>query len=126
MSQVSLSSPTPPIKAKSSGKDILVSGTVHTFAPDNLDLFLADLQISLEFKNDSGEARMETEPGSGKAVRFRLFNFNNSIGTGTTQPIEIGHFQNRNLYLAFTVYAFDQQSLKIVHYTFFLGEARNV
>lgn len=123
MAIINTASPMTQVQMKSSEKEILASGTVHTFSQHDLEMTLADLQITFEFKNDSGGVRIEGEPASGKSIKIRLFNFNNSIGTGTTQPLEIGYYLHRKLYLAFTVYAFNEQSLKTVHYTFFLGES---
>ena len=65
---------------------------------------------------------MESGPQSSSVLSLNLFNFSNTIGSGTTAPIEIGAFAGRKLLLAFMVYALTPTSSKTVHYTFMLGD----
>jgi len=111
---------------KSSGKDIISTGSIHSFTSDNLEITLLGLTFIFEFLTDKeGKQRLEKESLSTKVLKLKIFNFNNPLGTGTTKPIEMGTINNRKLYLAFTVYALDKDSLKLFQYTFFMGENVN-
>lgn len=109
-----------PISIKSSDKDILTSGTVHTFGLNNLEIQLSDLKFIIEFVNDASGMRIENSAGN-KELRLQLFNFNNSLGSGITIPQKVGSYLNRELYFIFTTYAMNNNSAKLFHYTFFLG-----
>lgn len=112
-----------PVIFTSSGKDVIASGTVHTFGSENLEIVRGELKFIFEFKNDSGTPRLQGEALSTTTLKLMLYNFDNPLGAGTNNPIEVGTLQNRKLYITFTVYAFNPSSVKTVHFTFFLGES---
>jgi hypothetical protein len=112
-----------PLKIRTSGKDVLASGTVLTADSQNLEFQLAHLGVKLVFLTDSTTTRMEGKTDETGTLTLSLYNFNNSIGAGTTLPIDIGTFNGRKLWFAFMVYAMNSQSLKTVHYTFMLGDS---
>jgi hypothetical protein len=113
------------LKQRSAGKDIVASGSVHTFDNKNLEIDISGLCLVFEFKNDSGEQRLEREICGEKSLKLNVFNFSNSLGTGTTIPIPIGTINNRHLYLSFIVHSLSSESSKVITYTFFLGETVN-
>jgi len=110
------------VSIKSSGKDILVSGSVQTFGLDNLELTLSDLKFTIQFLDDTDKQRIESSQVLNKEMRIRLFNFSNPLGTGMTSPQKIGIYKNRELYFNFIVYALNKDSIKLFHYTFYLGD----
>jgi len=110
------------ISLKSENKKILASGTVHTFTPNHLEIDLLGMKIVMSFINDGDKQQIKRVGVSPKELRIEIYNFNNALGTGTTTPLEIGVHSERKLFLAFTVYAFNDKSLKLVHYTFFIEE----
>jgi hypothetical protein len=111
-----------PLQIRTSGKDVLASGTVLTADNRNLEFQLAHLGVVLLFLSDGTTTRMEAKSDATSTLTLTLYNFNNSIGAGTTSPIEIGTFNGRKLLLAFMVYALSEESSKTVHYTFMLGD----
>lgn len=111
-----------PLQIKTSGRDVVVAGTVITADNKNLEFQLAELRIVLTFEADGGEPRIGTATASGSTLSLDLFNFNNPLGSGTTLPIEIGTLAHRKLLLSFTIYALSPESIKTVHYTFMVGE----
>ena len=113
---------TAPLQIRTSGKDVLATGTVITADSKNLEFQLAHLRVVLAFVSDGTSTRMEAKSDEAATLTLNLFNFNNSIGSGTTSPIEIGTFTGRKLLLAFMVYALSDASSKTVHYTFMLGD----
>lgn len=107
---------------RTAGKEVVAAGTVITADNKNLEFQLAHLRIVFAFVSDGTTTRMEGTSGDSSTLTLTLFNFDNSIGSGTTSPIEIGTLNRRKLLLAFMVYALSDSSSKTVHYTFMLGD----
>ena len=115
----------PSVSVKSSGKDVIASGTVHTFAADNLEIKIAQFKFVFNFLNDNGDQRVLFRNNGETTLILDLYNFNNSIGSGTASPYRLGHLMERELWLGFMVYALSDASSKTVHYSFMLGDAIN-
>src|SRR5574340_1462975 len=111
-----------PLQIRTAGKDVLATGTVITADSSGLEFQLAHLRIVFVFVSDGTSTRMEAKSDETSTLNLTLFNFNNSIGSGTTSPVEIGTFSGRKLLLAFMVYALGDATSKTVHYTFMLGD----
>jgi hypothetical protein len=114
--------PFAPLKIQTSRRDVVASGTVITTNNENLEFQLAHLRVVFSFVTDAGQTRLGPSSASGSALNLTLYNFNNTIGSGTTSPIEIGTLNSRKLWLSFVVYAFSPESSKTVHYTFTVGD----
>ncbi|MDD5070364.1 MAG: hypothetical protein PHV17_06510 [Candidatus Omnitrophica bacterium] len=114
-----------PFFIKSSGKEILTTGSVHTFDLSNIELILSDLKFIIQFSDDGGKQRMESSVVSDKGIMIQLFNFNNPLGIGLTSPQKIGTYKNKELYFIFTIYALNKSSVKLLHYTFYSGDNIN-
>jgi len=109
------------LQIRTSKRDVIASGTVITADNQNLEFQLAHLRFVFSFVSDSGQTRIDPGAASGTTLNLTLYNFNNSIGSGTTSPVEIGTLNGRKLWLSFMVYAISAESSKTVHYTFMLG-----
>jgi hypothetical protein len=114
-----------PVKLRTSEKDIIASGSVHTFASDNLEISIAQFKFIFNFINDTEPQRINFRNDGDYTLILDLYNFTNSLGSGTTSPYQIGHLMDRKLYIGFMVYALNPTSSKTVHYTFMLGESIN-
>lgn len=112
----------PPIQIRTSGRDVVASGTVITVDNQNLEFQIAHLRVVFSFISDTGPTRLGPGSAAGSTLNLTLYNFNNTIGAGTTSPIEIGTLSGRKLWLSFMVYAISPESSKTVHYTFTVGE----
>lgn len=113
------------IKIKTGDYEIFNSGTVLIFAdkPTVLTIPMVDsnLDLILEFKSDTAEkAHVEPEVISKNELRLNFFNFNNSLGTGNPQPVEMGTLDNRKLFFSYRVYSLDEKNLKSFEYTLYL------
>jgi hypothetical protein len=106
------------------GYKVLDSGTLITFRNEPVTFQLAnDLKIRMSFRNDgSGQQRLDYNVISPHELELVLTNFNNSLGSGNAQPLPLARLDNRQVYLNFAVYAFDESSNKIVHYTWYSRE----
>jgi hypothetical protein len=110
------------LQIKTAGRDVIAAGTVITGDNKSLEFQLAHLRIVFSFASDGGVPRMESSSSSNAALNLTLYNFNNSIGVGTTSPLEIGTFNGRRLWLSYIIYALTPDSTKTVHYTFMVGD----
>lgn len=110
------------VKIKSAGKDVVSSGSCHTFDNKNLEVEIAGLRFIFEFLSDSEGQRIEKEVANETSLKLKVYNFDNSLGTGTTNPIPMGTVSGRRLYMSFLVHTLSKESSKLFTYTFFLGE----
>ena len=108
------------VKIFSDGYEILDSGTFITASNNSAEIYFEDLCFKLVFINSDRPMNMsvEDEP-SGKMLTFKLENFSNSLGSGTSQPLEVGHKMGKKLYFSFYITAYDNESVKQVTYTFY-------
>lgn len=113
------------IKIRSAGKDVIASGSAHTFDDKSLELEIAGLFLEFELLDDNEGQRIEREIKSPTDLKLKIYNFNNSLGTGTATPIYLGVISDRKLYLSFIVHTLKKESSKLITYTFFLGESVN-
>src|ERR1700730_278959 len=111
-----------PVQVKAVDKDVLLSGSVHTDAEGKIEFSVPDLHLIFHFKSDTQPQRIESSVVTeGKALEIRLYNFNNSLGTGVVSPVQLGIFRGRPLSVVFTVYSLSPTSAKLFNYTFLAG-----
>lgn len=108
------------VTLSSNGYDILASGTFITAGKDSAEICFEGLCFKLVFINSDRPMNMsvEGEP-SGKMLTFRLENFSNPLGSGTSEPLEVGSKMGKKLYFSFYITAYDNESVKQVTYTFY-------
>lgn len=111
------------LKLKSAGKNVIACGSVHTFDDKNLEFVIAGLRLIFDFNSDSEGQRLKKEAIDDMSIKIKVFNFDNSLGTGTTSPLPIGRIGGKRLYLSFIISALSKGASKLVTYTFFLGES---
>lgn len=113
-----------PLQIRTDGFDVVANGTVITANNLNLEFQLAHLRVVFSFLSDGTSTRLGPASASGSTLNLTLYNFTNSIGAGTTSPIEIGTLGGKKLWLSFMVYALSPESSKTVHYTFMVGDQK--
>ncbi len=105
--------------------EILDTGSVITFKDEPISFHLAaDLKIIMSFKTDKEvkDQKMDYRAINNNELEIILTNFNNSLGTGNAAPLPLAKINNRQVYVNFVVYAFDEKSNKTIHYTWYLRE----
>lgn len=112
------------VQIRTNGLDVLASGTVITADNKDLEFQLDTIRFVFSFLSDNGATRMEAGPQSTSTLYLILYNFNNSIGSGTTAPMPVGNIRGRKLWLSFMVYSINTESTKTVHYTFLAGDPK--
>jgi len=113
------------MKTYSGDKEIFDSGLVIAFKNEPILIQLTPtMKITISFIDDKSDAkqRIEPKPKSEDELELKLINFNNSMGTGTTEPMRLGTIDNRYLYLNFFVYSLGLGTQKTFQYTWYLGE----
>ena len=109
------------MEIQTESKKVFEHGTVISFKQEPLIFAISDLKVKISFldNTDEKQAILPNQIGA-KEIELKLVNFNNSLGTGTTEPLGIGTVSNKRLYLNFVVHALGNQ--KTLHYTWYLGE----
>ena len=62
------------------------------------------LSLVFNFNYDNEKTSYKISSPDGKSIVFDLFNFNNILGTGLKQPIEIANYKGKKLFAIFFVY----------------------
>ena len=111
------------IKIKTGDYDVMASGIVHLLAEKESTLSVEDLSMKITFDNKGKEPAIKGEQEDAKNIKITLSNFNNSLGQGNTQLIEIGEKDGRKLFLAFRVFFLKGADTKTFEYTLYLKHA---
>jgi hypothetical protein len=114
------------MKIKVGKYDILESGTIVSIENEPIDFSIAEnigFTIRVVFVSDSEEKepKIKAENYDKVGAKLTFNNFNNSIGIGNVEPLEIGTLNNRKLLLNYRVYSLNKGG-KTFHYTWLLGE----
>jgi hypothetical protein len=113
---------------KSDGKDIFTSGSFMTFSGGENTITISDenekLEFILTFQKDEKDsnARWETEIINNQTLKLIFLNYNNPLGSFSTEPIEVGTLFSRKLYFAYFIIHLNETELRKIDYSFYLGE----
>ena len=116
---------------------VLISGTVIAYRGNPIEIVYGtgekQLRLTFEFIDQEGvlasrlesnlhliQARGETEEVARQVqmLEFKLFNFNDQLGSGTKEPVEIGKLNGHSVFLHFRVHNMPGSD-KTFHYTLF-------
>lgn len=113
------------IEKSSSNHIILDSGSAITYSSTSELSFSVKMDdtfgflLVLKFES-TGESQHEVKQNvSGNTITLTCVNFDNSLGTGTTRPIELATFKGKKIYFNFWVYALGEKSLRKIVYSFY-------
>ncbi len=87
-----------------------------------IDLDGSEVLFNFTFVDESGAQPGIRYSAVGNVVEFKIVNFNNPLGTGTTAPIRVGELREQSLYLNLLVFASGTEGTRLLHYTFYRGE----
>jgi hypothetical protein len=111
--------------------DVFKDGTIVGNENEPIDFIIIKelgFTIRIVFSSDSNikDAQIKATEFDKVGALLTFVNFNNSIGIGNIEPLLIGHFNNRELFLNYRVYSLEKGG-KTFHYTWLLGkEVTNV
>lgn len=118
------------IEKTSGNHAILDSGSIITFDKEaNLEFQIemnASFQFSLLFKFESNASEQHELKSdvTDNSITLTCVNFDNSLGTGTTRPIQLATFEGKKVYINFWVYALSEKSLRKIVYTIYIEKDR--
>lgn len=115
------------IEKITSNYKILDSGTAITYDKESSIQFRLTFDpafsftVELQFENDStGERSLKQSANrETNTINFTCINFDNSLGTGTTVPIELATYQGKKIYIHFWIYALGENSIRKADYAFY-------
>lgn len=116
-----------PTEIKSGQADVIASGTVISFKKNPIEILFGfvneRLKLIIEFEEDkeNKETRIKPSIPSKDTLILKLINYNNSLGSGNTEPLKIGNTEGRYIFLNYRVHPLNEWD-KTVHYTIYLGE----
>lgn len=106
--------------------EVLESGSVLITKDSPLIIKLgADPEFKFSFyfeKNSNSERSMKGTAIDKTELKFDLINFDDPLGCGLLEPVSIGTYKNRKLFLFFETSRMSEKSGRLFHYTFFLGD----
>ena len=100
--------------------EVLNSGTIITHANKSVEFEIKMLRVRIQFEKDTENKTHKVNSSiidNGTCFQITLINFDNSLGTGLTVPIEIGTINGEKIYLQFIVYALTEAGTKMLSYT---------
>ena len=113
------------IEISSSNHIILDSGSVITYS-DTAELSFSikmdntfSFQLILNFESTGESQHQLKQSVSENVITLTCINFDNSLGTGTTRPIELAIFNGKKIFINFFVYALGDKSLRKIVYSFY-------
>ncbi len=111
------------IKITTGDLEVLDSGIVRNGLTNNLKFDLNGLWVDFIFIVDDSGSRVDYIPSDdSKGLIVKIFNCVKGGVSGVYQPIRIGSFEGRELWLAFSVTKpFDKYNSWILEYSFYIG-----
>jgi hypothetical protein len=117
-----------PTNISSGGAEIISSGLIIQFnkKPIEINVQLPDFSftcvIKFENKLENKVQSLHAEAIPPSTLSITFFNFNNPLGSGSSEPLNIGSYKNKSLYLSYRIYSLSENSDKTLHYTIYLTE----
>jgi hypothetical protein len=116
------------ISIRTGGKDVVDSKTFISLGLGETSITLGQGGEALNFVFDfiaveGSDQKINVEKSSDKSLRIILTNWNSSLGTTLIEPIHVGTFSNRKLYLLFAISKIGQKGeLREVTFTAYVGD----
>ena len=100
--------------------EVYDNGVVLSHGNKDILFEIKNLQVRLKFETDSQNSSYNANLSlidNDSCLLVTLVNFNNSLGTGLTNPVEIGIINGSRLYLQFVVYRLGDSDTRLFSYT---------
>jgi len=118
------------IRIRSGPVDVLASGTVISFKNNPIELTLGPVEdylrviLNFEIADDETKQKFSGKLSDTRTIEITFTAIAGAInGTWTIEPLSIGFFNNRQLYLAVQFYIQSKDNKQVsLNYTFYLGE----
>lgn len=113
------------IKKSSGNLDVLDSGALLAFSATSDVEFEVQLDetftfnLVLKFASNGGDQHNIKSDVEGNKIIITCINFDNTLGTGTSRPIELAVFEGKKIFINFWVYSLGKKNAREVSYTFY-------
>jgi hypothetical protein len=113
----------PTIKSFVGELEVIGNGIVPALTEAKLRLAVNELQFEFEFVVDKEHTGFKVERKViEKKLTFILTNFENSLGSGILNPLEIGHLNSKRLYISFWVWTPNlTEGIRLINWTMLKG-----
>jgi|TARA_B110000902_G_C14129598_1_gene521464 hypothetical protein len=109
------------------GLDVIDSGNIVSPNEQSIQITLEGenpftVEMQMSFPEDNTETGLEAYNIDAVGIGLRFVNFSNSLGTGNVEPIKLGWFNGRSIFLNYRVFPINNNQGGIFDYTFLLGK----
>ncbi len=117
------------VVVSSESAEILGNGSVISFGYDPLIFKIQGstnsiIVVTVKFMDDNKRTESYIDGGSTGQLtsEVRFYNFNNDLGSGNTEPIDLATLDDKKLLLNFWVASMGTSRNHMIHYTWYLKE----
>jgi hypothetical protein len=102
------------------GTIVVPQDSIISLRPNQTDTYT----IELSFVSEGNGTSIDSHVVDNKKLQLKLKNFDNSLGTGNIEPMEVGTHESRTLFLMFVAYMIGTKpnNSRVLHYTFYMGK----
>lgn len=111
------------LKISMGGYRVLSSGTVISCKNENILFEIDELKVLIKFDKKENTKDYSVNLAlieNNTCLQLTLYNFNNSLGTGLTEPFEIGNMKGGKLFLQFIVYTLGESGTRLFSYSWLI------
>lgn len=100
--------------------EIISSGLFHALSDKETTLSVTDLKLVFVFE-DNGNVKPELKVSviNNKQVKFTYVNFTNPLGSGNTELMKIGKFNEKEMFFSYRISSLDDKRIRTFEYTLY-------
>ena len=105
---------------------VLSAGTVISFNDEPVQFVLGHatherpMTLTMHFTTDKKKkSYLKAETVTEHELELHLVNFNAALDVGNTEPIEIGNYNDKQLYFSFRIRSLNNSQQRTINYTFY-------
>lgn len=108
-------------KIKIGEYDVISSGEILTHDNHDISFDFESIMFTFSFVCDENKEKSKlnahVDENNKNHLHIELINFDNSLGRGLINPIEVGELEGKKLYIQFIVSNLETKSTRIFEYT---------
>lgn len=114
------------ITTGNNGYKIIATGSIISFKDENINFdFAPGVRVVIKFIIDENQSENQIDHvNSANSLDILFINCDRALNLMTTEPMQMGFIEGRNLYLNLAINSTGRQSQKLLNYTFYLRETR--
>lgn len=112
------------IKVFSGDFEVIKDGVAHVTNENILKIVINNLEIHFDFVDNTEVKGQSIEREVDREIwKWKLVNFNNSLGTGLIEPFEMGTLKGIKLYISFFVWTPGSNGRRVINYVLYSKKA---